>query len=225
MPRILVIDDDPGLRAACDIGLTAFGHEVTTVETGAEGLDAVRAGAPDAVVLDMGLPDVDGLDVCRAIRRRDDTPILVLSADGTEARKVDALDEGADDYVTKPFGMRELDARIRASLRRHGGPGLPQVLDAGTLHFDLEHREVTRSGVRLGLTRKELDFLALLAGHVGKACSRDMILDAVWGRGFRSETQYLKVYAYRLRKKLDDAEGAILESDPAVGYRLVPPTT
>jgi len=225
LPRILVIDDDPGLRAACAIGLAAFGYDVTTAETGQEGIDAVRSDGPDAVVLDMGLPDLDGLDVCRSIRDRSDTPILVLSADGTEARKVDALDEGADDYVTKPFGMRELDARIRASLRRRDSTGLANQFDVGALHFDLDHREVARSGVRIDLTRKEFDFLALLAVHAGKSCSRRMILEAVWGPEYRSETHYVKVYAYRLRKKLDDEGGGILESDPAVGYRLVPPTS
>jgi two-component system KDP operon response regulator KdpE len=225
LARILVIDDDPGLRAACSIGLAAFGHDVTAAETGQEGIDAVRSDGPDVVVLDMGLPDVDGLDVYRTIRDRTDTPVLVLSADGTEARKVEALDEGAADYVTKPFGMRELDARIRASLRHRERGVHPDEFDVGTLHFDRDHREVSRSGVRIDLTRKEFDFLAFLATHAGKSCSRRMILDAVWGPEYRSETHYIKVYAYRLRKKLDDEGGGILESDPAVGYRLVPPTS
>jgi two-component system KDP operon response regulator KdpE len=224
LPQILVIDDDPGLLAACAIGLAAFGHAVSTAETGQEGIASVRSVGPDVVVLDMGLPDADGLEVCRAIRTGGDAPIIVLSADGSEARKVDALDLGADDYVTKPFGMRELDARIRASLRRRGGRDRPDELDLGALHFDLAHREVTRSGQHLDLTPKEFDFLAFLAAHAGKSCSRRMILDEVWGPEYRSETQYLKVYAYRLRKKLDDEQGRILTSDPAVGYRLVPPT-
>jgi two-component system KDP operon response regulator KdpE len=225
LPRILVIDDDPALRAACSIGLAAFGHEVSTAETGLEGIAATRSDGPDVVVLDMGLPDIDGLEVCRAIRSSADGRIIVLSADGSETRKVDALDQGADDYVTKPFGMRELDARIRASLRRRGGTERAGALDVGTLHFDLDHREVTRSGRRIDLTPKEFDFLAFLATHAGRSCPRRMILDEVWGPGYRSETQYLKVYAYRIRRKLDDDSGQILTSEPAVGYRLVAPQT
>ena len=223
MPQILVIDDDPGLLAACAIGLAAFGHAVTTADTARDGISTARADLPDVVLLDMGLPDADGLEVCRALRAGGDTTVIVLSADGSEARKVDALDQGADDYVTKPFGMRELDARIRASLRRRGDGGRADVLHVGTLHVDLAHREVTLRDVRVDLTAKEFDFLALLATHAGKSCSRRMILDEVWGPGYRSETQYLKVYAYRLRKKLDDEQGRILTSAPAVGYRLVAP--
>jgi len=222
--QILVIDDDPALLAACSIGLAAFGHTVATAGTGGDGMAAVRRDGPEVVVLDMGLPDADGLEVCRAIRDDADVPIIVLSADGSESRKVDALDEGADDYVTKPFGMRELDARIRASLRRRAGSGHPEELDVGTLHVDLGHRQVTLAGAPLDLTPKEFDFLALLAVHAGKSCSRRMILDHVWGPEYRSETQYLKVYAYRLRKKLRDDRGRILTSDPAVGYRLEAPS-
>jgi two-component system KDP operon response regulator KdpE len=223
LPQILVIDDDPGLLDACAIGLAAFGHAVTTAGTAVDGIASARSDRPDVVVLDMGLPDADGLEVCRALRTDGDVPVIVLSADGSETRKVDALDQGADDYVTKPFGMRELDARIRASLRRRGGRDRADLLEVGSLRIDLAHREVTRSGVRIDLTPKEFDILALLAIHAGKSCSRRMILDEVWGPGYRSDTQYLKVYAYRLRKKLDDGPGRILTSDPAVGYRLVAP--
>ncbi len=222
---MLVIDDEADLLQACRIGLTAFGHSVVTAETGAGGIASAGATTPDVIVLDMGLPDMDGLEVCSAIRAGSDVPILVLSADGTEARKVEALDLGADDYLTKPIGMRELDARIRASQRFPRGQGRPAELDVGTLHFDLTHRSVSRAGVPLDLTRKEFDFLALLAAHTGKSCSRHMILDAVWGPGYRTESQYLKVYAYRLRKKLGDDQGEILRSDPPVGYRLLPPTS
>ncbi len=225
MSRILVIDDDPGLRQACGIGLAAFGHEVTTAETGAEGIALTRSCTPDAVVLDMGLPDVDGLEVCRSLREWSDMSIVVLSADGSEDRKVDALDHGADDYVTKPFGMRELDARLRAALRHRRGGARPDGIDAGSLHIDLVHREVTRAGVRVELTRKEFDVLALLAAHAGKSCARQMIMDEVWGPGYRSDTHYLKVYAYRIRRKLgDDAPARSSTVDPAVGYRLDPPT-
>jgi two-component system KDP operon response regulator KdpE len=225
LAQILIIDDDPGLLRACSIGLEVFGHRVSTAEDGAEGIAAALADPPGAIVLDMGLPDVDGLDVCRQIRTRSDVPIVVLSADGSEDRKVEALDQGADDYMTKPFGMRELDARLRAALRHRAGPDEPDQIDVGSLHFDLVHREVTRAGARLEFTRKEFDILALLAVHAGKSCSRQMIMEEVWGPGYRSETHYLKVYAYRIRRKLDDANGQILRSDPAVGYRLTAPAT
>jgi two-component system, OmpR family, KDP operon response regulator KdpE len=225
LPQVLIIDDDPGLLSACTVGLRALGYTVRTAETGAEGLSEAATRAPDLIVLDLGLPDLDGLEVGRRIRGWSDVPIIVLSADGSEDRKVEALDDGADDYMTKPFGMRELDARLRVALRHHADAGeeRPAEMDAGPLHLDLVHYEATYEGRPLDLTAKEFDFLACLAQSVGKVCTRRMILERVWGPGYERESHYLKVYAYRIRRKLGDESGQFLQSDPSVGYRLVPP--
>jgi two-component system KDP operon response regulator KdpE len=226
LPQILVIDDDPGLLSVCAVGLQALGHQVRTAETGNEGIAQAAVSAPDIIVLDLGLPDLDGLDVCKRIRTWSDVPIIVLSADGSENRKVDALDHGADDYVTKPFGMRELHARIQVALRHHDTPGgseQPSQVDAGPLHLDLARRQATYHGRPLDLTPRELDFLAYLARNAGKVCTRQMILENVWGPGYGTESHYLKVYAYRIRRKLGDENGLFLQSDPAVGYRLATP--
>ena len=224
MPQILVIDDDPGLLSVCRVGLEAFGHLVRAAETGREGLAQAAIRAPDVIVLDLGLPDLDGLEVCKRIRTWSDVPIVVLSADGSEDRKVDALDHGADDYMTKPFGMRELNARLQVALRhRAAADDQPPELDVGPLHLDLVHYEATLDGRSLDLTAKEFEFLAYLARNVGKVCTRHMILESVWGPQYAGETHYLKVYAYRIRRKLHDEGGDFLQSDPSVGYRLVPP--
>jgi two-component system KDP operon response regulator KdpE len=226
LPQILVIDDDPGLLSVCGVGLRALGHAVRTAETGAEGISRAALHAPDVIVLDLGLPDLDGLVVCQRIRTWSQVPIIVLSADGSEDRKVDALDHGADDYMTKPFGLRELHARVQVALRHRrpgDGEGYPAQLDVGALHLDLVHREATFDGRPLDLTPRELDFLAFLARNAGKICTRRMILENVWGPGYASELHYLKVYAYRIRRKLGDEAGQILQSDPSVGYRLMPP--
>lgn len=224
MSQILVVDDDRDLLNACTVGLEALGHEVQTAVNGNEGLAAVAVSPPDVMVLDLGLPDLDGVEVCKRIRTWTDLPIIILSADGTEDRKVEALDNGADDYMTKPFGMRELDARVRTALRhRPSADDQPTEVDVGLLHMDLVHHEATYDGQPLDLTPKEFDFLAYLSRHVGKVCTRRMILESVWGPGYEREQQYLKVYAYRIRRKLGDERGQFLQSDPSVGYRLAPP--
>lgn len=224
MSQILVVDDDRDLLNACTVGLEALGHEVQTAVNGSEGLAAAAVNPPDVMVLDLGLPDLDGVEVCRRVRTWTDLPIIILSADGTEDRKVEALDNGADDYMTKPFGMRELDARVRTALRhRPSADDQPTEVDVGLLHMDLVHHEATYDGQPLDLTPKEFDFLAYLSRHVGKVCTRRMILESVWGPGYEREQQYLKVYAYRIRRKLGDERGQFLQSDPSVGYRLAPP--
>jgi two-component system KDP operon response regulator KdpE len=224
LSQILVVDDDRDLLNACTVGLEALGHEVQTAVNGNEGLAAVAVSPPDVMVLDLGLPDLDGVEVCKRIRTWTDLPIIILSADGTEDRKVEALDNGADDYMTKPFGMRELDARVRTALRhRPSADDQPTEVDVGLLHMDLVHHEATYDGQPLDLTPKEFDFLAYLSRHVGKVCTRRMILESVWGPGYEREQQYLKVYAYRIRRKLGDERGQFLQSDPSVGYRLAPP--
>lgn len=225
MPHILIIDDDPDLLNVCRVGLEALGHELRTAETGEEGLVEAAVYPPDVIVLDLGLPDLDGLEVCKRIRNWSSVPIIVLSADGSEDRKVSALDEGADDYMTKPFGMRELNARLNVALRHRSSDDgdHPKEVNVGLLHLDLVHREVTLSDERLDLAPKEFEFLAYLALNVGKVCTRRMILENVWGPGYGREFHYLKVYAYRLRRKLHDEKGLFLQSDPSVGYRLAQP--
>ncbi len=226
MSRILIIDDDVDLLNACTVGLQALGHTVLTAETGNEGLSEVALNKPEVIILDLGLPDLDGLDVCSRIRSWTDIPIVVLSATSSEDRKVDALDGGADDYMTKPFGMRELDARVRVAIRHQTSDADREnstQLEVGPLHLDLLHYEATYEGRPVDLTPREFDFLAFLARHVGKVCTRRMILENVWGPAYERELHYLKVYAYRIRKKLHDEDGKFLQNDPSVGYRLAPP--
>jgi two-component system KDP operon response regulator KdpE len=222
LPQILIIDDDPDLLNVCTVGLQALGHHVRTAETAKEGLAEAAIRSPDVIVLDLGLPDLDGLEVCKRIRTWTNVPIIVLSADSSENRKVEALDNGADDYITKPFGMRELDARVRVALRhQQSGDTIQEELDVGVLHMDLVHRETTFEGRPIDLTPKEFDFVAYLAQSAGKVCTRRMILENVWGPAYVKDLHYLKVYAYRIRRKIGDEEGRFLQSDPAVGYRLV----
>lgn len=222
MADILIIDDDIALLAACRVGLRALGHEVRTASTGDDGVAAAAVYPPDVVVLDLGLPDSDGMQACRRLRDWTNTPVIILSADGSEDRKVEALNDGADDYVTKPFGMRELDARLRVALRHHAAEDVQPVtvVQAGPLSLDLLHYEAIYLGERIDLTPKEFDFLAYLARYVGKVCTRRMILEKVWGPGYVDDHHYLKVYAYRIRKKLHDENGTFLQNDPSVGYRL-----
>lgn len=227
MPRVLVVDDDPSLLKALRIGLTARGDEVAIARSGAEAVEQVALRRPDLVILDLGLPDTDGVDVCRRIREFSRVPIVVLSAYGDERRKVEALDSGADDFVTKPFGMAELEARVRVALRhgavaKNGPLGAPSSLHAGDLDIDLVHHMATRNGVDLQLTSKEFDLLAYLARHAGKVCTHHMILKDVWGPGYGEESNYLRVYTHRLRKKLGDDEGRLLHTVPGIGYQLVP---
>jgi two-component system KDP operon response regulator KdpE len=174
------------------------------------------------IILDLGLPDIDGLSVASRIRQWSDVPIIVLSAIDVEDRKVAALEGGADDYVTKPFGMAELEARIRTALR-HRRPAAPNgatTIEAGPLDLDLVHREAHAHQRRVELTAKEFDVLAFLARHAGKICTRQMILGAVWGPGYAGETGYLHAYIHRLRQKLDDPSGRLIRTVPGIGYVL-----
>jgi two-component system, OmpR family, KDP operon response regulator KdpE len=223
LPRVLIVDDDPDLLSVCRVGLTALGHEVQTAETGEDGVSAAAIGRPDVIVLDLGLPDLDGMEVCKRIRSWSDVPIIVLSADSTEDRKVEALEGGADDYITKPFGMRELGGRLHVALRHHASANAaaePAELTVGPLHLDLVHYQATYEGREVPLTAPEFEFLAYLARSAGKICTRRMILENVWGPGYVRQVNYLKVYAYRIRRKLGDEDGSFLQSDPSLGYRL-----
>ncbi len=226
MTKVLVVDDDPSLLKALRIGLTARGDEVVLAQTGAEAVTQVALARPDLVILDLGLPDVDGIEVTRRIREFSTVPILVLSAYGDERRKVEALDAGADDFVTKPFGMAELEARLRVALRhrnaREGEGGeTAQTLEVGSLEIDLVHHMVTRNGDQVQLTAREFELLAYLARHAGKVCTHHMILKDVWGPGYGAESNYVRVYTHRLRKKLGDDDGHVLKTVPGIGYQLV----
>lgn len=223
MARVLVVDDDPALLRALRLGLGAAGHEVLTAPNGNEGLAAVLRSSPELVVLDLGLPDVDGLTVCERIRGWNDVPIIVLSATGAESRKVAALDTGADDYVTKPFGMAELEARIRAVLRHRRSrqdPPEAEVLTVGDLTLDQPNHVASLRGRALELTVKEFDVLAYLAVHADKICTHQMILMAVWGKSFTREAQYIHAYVHRLRQKLGDGSGIVIKTAPGIGYTL-----
>ncbi len=220
MAKVLVIDDDPSLLRAIRLGLRAGGHEVVTAANGEQGLTQTALTSPDVVVLDLGLPDIDGLSVSRRIRQWSDVPIIILSAAGTESRKVAALDGGADDYVTKPFGMAELEARIRTAVRHRrpaAGDPEPTSLAVGALELDLVHHEAHLGGAVVELTRKEFDVLAFLARNAGRTCTHQMILSAVWGSGYGREAQYLHAYVHRLRQKLGEGAADLIRTTPGSG--------
>jgi two-component system KDP operon response regulator KdpE len=224
--KVLVVDDDPSLVKALRIGLTARGDDVVTAHTGADAIAQVALATPDLVILDLGLPDLDGLEVCRRIREFSNVPVIVLSAYGDERRKVEALDGGADDFITKPFGMAELEVRLRVAVRhaatRAGNGSAPSpVMAVGALQIDLVHHMAMLDGAPLTLTSREFDLLAYLARYAGKVCTHHMILKDVWGPGYGAESNYVRVYAHRLRKKLGDDEGRLLRTIPGIGYQLV----
>ncbi|HEV2362315.1 MAG TPA: response regulator transcription factor [Acidimicrobiales bacterium] len=221
--KVLLVDDDTALLRALRIGLVARGYEVSTAVTGSDGLSRAALDAPDVVVLDLGLPDMDGIEVCRRIRQWSEVPIVVLSAAGSEETKVQALDGGADDYVTKPFGMAELEARLRVALRhgRSDRSAEPSELTAGWLRVDLVHHLAFLRDEEMELTAREFDLLAFLVRHVGKICTHRMILGEVWGPGYGNEAHYLRVFVHRLRKKLGDDSGITIKTDPGIGYRLL----
>jgi two-component system, OmpR family, KDP operon response regulator KdpE len=222
--RILAVDDEPAILRALTVALRARGFDVIGATTGQEAIDRCATDDPAAVVLDLGLPDIDGVDVIRRIRTWSDVPIIVLTAEGADERKVTALDDGADDYVTKPYSTPELLARLRVALRHRqnaeGGDG--GVLEVGDLRIDLARHRVELAGEHVALTPKEFDFLALLARHPGRVLTHRTILQEVWGPEYGDETQYLRVYASQLRKKLrDDPARPRVVTEPGVGYRLV----
>lgn len=221
---ILVVDDEPAILRALTSALTARGYRVTQAMTGQSAIDMVAVDPPDAVVLDLRLPDLDGVEVCRRLRTWSTVPIIVLSADGLDRRKVEALDEGANDYVTKPYSTPELLARLRAVLRATSdGRSTVEdgILVVGDLRIDLARRAVTVGERTVDLTPKEFAFLALLARYPGRVLTHHAILQAVWGPNYGTETQYLRVYAGQIRKKLDDdMRNPRLVTDLGVGYRL-----
>jgi two-component system KDP operon response regulator KdpE len=225
--RVLVVDDDVALARALAINLRARGFEVGAAGTGREALDLLARFNPDVVVLDLGLPDLDGIEVLHGIRGWNHVPVLVLSARTTSDEKVDALDAGADDYVTKPFEMNELMARIRASARRGargGDAGSAPVVATSTFTVDLAAGVVSRGGRQVRLTPTEYHLLEVLARHVGRLVPQQQLLTEVWGPGYEKETHYLRVYVAQLRRKLEDDPSAPqhLVTEPGLGYRLDP---
>jgi two-component system, OmpR family, KDP operon response regulator KdpE len=222
--RVLVVDDEPQILRALKATLEGAGYDVATAETGEEALALAALRPPDAVMLDLVLPDRSGTEVARELRSWSNVPILVLSAVGEEHEKVTALDAGADDYVTKPFGSDELLARLRAALRRVSADGGP-VLEIGDLVIDLEKHSVTMRGKPISLTPHEFALLRLLAQNEGKLLTHPTILRDVWGPAYDDESHYLHVYVSQLRRKLepDPARPAYLLTEPGAGYRLVNP--
>jgi two-component system KDP operon response regulator KdpE len=224
--RILVVDDERAIRRALSAALEARGYRADLAMDGQSALAQAASAAPDLVILDLGLPDIDGIEVCRRIRTWSDVPIIVLTAEGSDEAKVTALDEGADDYVTKPFSTPELLARVRVALRHRSRGALPSDvarLEVGSLVVDIARHEVTVGTTAVDLTPKEFGFLALLARHPGRVLTHRMILQEVWGDGYGTETQYLRVYASQLRKKLAGLGAPELVTEPGVGYRLLEP--
>jgi len=225
MEPLLVIEDESAMSTALRTALEARGYQVKTEETGEGALAAMVDAPPALVILDLGLPDMDGIDLCRVIRSRSTVPIIVVTADGAEGRKVAALDVGADDYVTKPFSMRELEARVRVGLRhREAREHLADaaVLQVGDLVVDVTHHWVTVGQQLVELTAKEFDFLAVLARNPGRVLTHGTILAEAWGAEGAGHVEYLRVYARSLRKKLsDDRANPRIVTEPGVGYRLV----
>jgi two-component system KDP operon response regulator KdpE len=223
-PRILLVDDEVAIQRAVGPLLRSRGYEVDVAATGADALERFTQMPPDLIVLDLGLPDLEGTEVCRRVRTKSDVPIIVLSARGGEADKVNALDVGADDYVTKPFGPEELLARIRVALRRVASDNSPEtgLLRAGALTIDYDRRRVVRDETEIRLTPKEFELLSLLARNHDRVLTHRVILKAVWGPNAVEQPEHLWTLIAQLRKKIepDPAHPKYLLSEPWVGYRF-----
>ena len=224
--RILVIDDEAQIRRFLDIGLRAEGYEVLLAANAAEGLALAATQSPDLLILDIGLPDREGHEVLAELRQWSQLPVIMLSVRDAESEKVRALDNGANDYMTKPFGIQELMARLRALLRQRAaadGPAAPPRYDDGRLLIDMARREVSLDGVALSLTRKEYAVLALLVRHAGRVVTQQQLLREIWGASHVHDTHYLRIVLGKLRQKLgDDAVSPRwLKTEPGVGYRFL----
>jgi two-component system KDP operon response regulator KdpE len=226
-PRILVVDDEPQITRVLRAGLTSRGFDVRVAADGNAALEAFGDWPPDLVVTDLSMPGLGGIELCRRLRAASEVPIIVLSVRGEERTKVEALNEGADDYVTKPFGLDELVARIRAALRRTKAttpePAATR-LEAGDFLIDLEARVVTVAGTKVRLTPKEFDLLVYLMRHPGKVLTHATLLGAVWGPGHEEQVEYLRVFLGTLRKKIeaDPSSPRYIVTEPWVGYRFDP---
>lgn len=224
MTRILIVEDEPGIARALRINLAARGYEVVVTPDGTSALETATRRPPDLVILDLGLPDMDGTEVIHGLRGWSPVPIVVLSARESQDDKVDALDAGADDYLTKPFGMDELLARIRAALRRGQPAEAEPVVTLDVFTIDLAAKRVTRDGNPVRLTPTEWHLLELLARNPGKLLSRQQLLTEVWGPTYARQTNYLRVYMAQLRQKLepDPSHPRHILTEPGMGYRLEP---
>jgi two-component system KDP operon response regulator KdpE len=221
--RILVVDDEPQIQRFLRPSLTAAGYEIIEAGTGAEALKAVATQAPDLIILDLGLPDMDGKEVIASLRGWSDVPIVILSARDRESEKIAALDLGADDYVEKPFGIGELTARIRSALRHRGRrDAIPTVMDVDGLTIDPIKRLVSRDGETVHLTPKEYDLLLLLSRHAGRVVTHRTLLTSVWGPAHGDDLHYLRVFIGQLRQKIerDPTQPRIVRTEPGVGYRM-----
>ncbi|HEX6730586.1 MAG TPA: response regulator transcription factor [Pyrinomonadaceae bacterium] len=227
-PRILVVDDEPQLTRVLRTGLTAHGYDVRAAADGLAGFETFTDWHPDLVITDLAMPNVDGLELCRLLRAVSQIPIIVLSAKGDEKNKVEALDIGADDYVTKPFGIDELLARVRASLRRAKTPAINEPIEttlvSGDFQVDLESRVITVRGKEIHLTPKEFDLLTYFINHPGKVLTHRTLLAAVWGGNYVEQNEYLRVFVGNLRKKIEanQAEPRYILTEPWIGYRFDP---
>jgi two-component system KDP operon response regulator KdpE len=223
MTRVLIVEDDRGLRQALEINLRARKYEVTAVGDGTAALAAAAGQPPDIVVLDLGLPDMDGTEVVAGVRGWSQAPIIVLSARQGQDDKVVALDAGADDYMTKPFGMDELLARLRAALRRSGGDPDAPIVETPSFTIDLAAKQARAAGEPVRLTPTEWHLLEILIRHEGKLVSQQQLLHEIWGPAYETETNYLRVYMAQLRRKLEPnpAHPRHLITEPRMGYRFV----
>jgi two-component system KDP operon response regulator KdpE len=222
--RVLIVDDEPQILRFLRPALDAAGYEVIEAETGAAALRDVATKAPDIVILDLGLPDMDGKEVIARLRAWSEIPIIILSARDRESEKIAALDLGADDYIEKPFSIGELTARIRTALRHKlKAAGATDKVQSDGLTIDMVHRRVERDGLAIKLTPKEYDLLALLAHHAGKVVTHKTLLTSVWGPAHADDLQYLRVFIGQLRAKIerDPASPRILATEPGVGYRFL----
>ena len=227
-PRILVVDDEPQLTRVLRTGLTSRGFDVRAAADGLAGFEVFSDWQPDLIITDLAMPNMHGLELCRRVRAISQVPIIILSAKGEEKTKVEALDIGADDFVTKPFGIDELLARVRASLRRaNAGPKndtSQTILESGDFHVDLDSRAVTVRGSEVHLTPKEFDLLTYFLKHPGKVLTRRTLLAALWGGNYVEQNEYLRVFVGNLRKKIetDAASPRYILTEPWIGYRFDP---
>jgi two-component system, OmpR family, KDP operon response regulator KdpE len=223
-PLVLLVEDEPQMRRFLRAALTSHDYRLIEAATAKEGVAQAAARNPDVILLDLGLPDRDGLDVARDLREWTTTPIIVLSARGHEQDKVAALDLGADDYLTKPFSVDELLARIRVALRHAARPadGAEPVFEAGDVRVDMVRREVTKAGTPVHLTPTEYKLLGLLIRHAGRVLTHRQLLKEVWGTNYADQSHYVRVYMAQLRQKLeaDPARPRLIVTEPGVGYRL-----